>query len=199
MRWRKGTWQCRDRPRRQSWRRQCCLARCAASGHGSGRAGPDRRLVEWVGAGTGNGPEPTGLRDLTERPLTRRRYRQSYGVDSISACAVRFAEVSMEDPPVFLDYDQAALDAAYDQAAYAPNREQLIKRRIRDSARRSRLCGTPSRPPRPSLPLRSRRWQSKSVRLQASRPLRRPPSGTRSSIGHAPTPPPIAAPVGRAL
>jgi hypothetical protein len=34
---------------------------------------------------------------------------------------------------VFLDYDQAELDAAYDQAAYAPNREQLIKRRIRDS------------------------------------------------------------------
>src|SRR5215831_18093944 len=33
-------------------------------------------------------------------------------------------------PRVFLDYDQAALDAAYDQAAYAPNREQLIKRRI---------------------------------------------------------------------
>jgi arylformamidase len=32
-------------------------------------------------------------------------------------------------PPVFLDYDQAALDAAYDQAAYAPNREQLINRR----------------------------------------------------------------------
>ena len=26
-------------------------------------------------------------------------------------------------PPVFLDYDQAALDAAYDQAAYALNRE----------------------------------------------------------------------------
>jgi arylformamidase len=35
-------------------------------------------------------------------------------------------------PRVFLDYDQAALDAAYDQAAYAPNREQLIKRRISD-------------------------------------------------------------------
>ena len=31
-------------------------------------------------------------------------------------------------PPVFLDYDQAALDAAYDQGAYAPNREQLIKK-----------------------------------------------------------------------
>ena len=36
-------------------------------------------------------------------------------------------------PAVFLDYDQAALDAAYDQAAYAPNRAQLIERRIRDS------------------------------------------------------------------
>jgi len=36
--------------------------------------------------------------------------------------------------PVFLDYDQATLDAAYDQAAYAPNREQLIARRIGESA-----------------------------------------------------------------
>ena len=48
-------------------------------------------------------------------------------------------------PPVFLDYDQAALDAAYDQAAYAPNREQLIKRRISDS-QLARLCiGEPER------------------------------------------------------
>ena len=37
--------------------------------------------------------------------------------------------------PVFLEYDQAALDSAYDQAAYAPNREQLIERRVRDSVR----------------------------------------------------------------
>jgi len=37
--------------------------------------------------------------------------------------------------PVFLEYDQDALDAAYDQAAYAPNREQLIERRVRDSVR----------------------------------------------------------------
>src|ERR1043165_1388751 len=29
---------------------------------------------------------------------------------------------------VFLDYDQAALDAAYDQAAYAPNRDQILAR-----------------------------------------------------------------------
>jgi arylformamidase len=50
-------------------------------------------------------------------------------------------------PPVFLDYDQASLDAAYDQAAYAPNREQLIKLRITPSSnsRRIRRHAPPSR------------------------------------------------------
>jgi arylformamidase len=48
-------------------------------------------------------------------------------------------------PPLFLDYDQAALDAAYDQAAYAPNREQLIKRRIRDSELARHRIGEPER------------------------------------------------------
>ena len=50
-----------------------------------------------------------------------------------------------EGPPVFLDYDQAALDAAYDQAAYAPNREQLIKRRISDSELTRLRVGEPER------------------------------------------------------
>ena len=48
-------------------------------------------------------------------------------------------------PPVFLDYDQVALDAAYDQAAYARNREQLIERRISDSAIIRRRIGKPER------------------------------------------------------
>jgi arylformamidase len=48
-------------------------------------------------------------------------------------------------PLIFLNYDQAALDAAYDQAAYAPNREQLIKRRIRDSELARRRIGEPER------------------------------------------------------
>jgi len=47
--------------------------------------------------------------------------------------------------PVFLDYDQAALDAAYDQAAYAPNREQLIARRIGESAMARGHIGEPER------------------------------------------------------
>ena len=48
-------------------------------------------------------------------------------------------------PPVFLDYDQASLDAAYNQAAYAPNREQLIKRRINDSELARLQVGEPER------------------------------------------------------
>ena len=48
-------------------------------------------------------------------------------------------------PPVFLDYDQAELDAAYDQAAYAPNREQLIKRPISDSELARLHIGEPER------------------------------------------------------
>jgi len=50
-----------------------------------------------------------------------------------------------KEPRVFLDYDQAALDAAYDQAAYAPNREQLIKRRIKDSELARLRIGEPER------------------------------------------------------
>lgn len=48
-------------------------------------------------------------------------------------------------PRVFLNYDQAALDAAYDQAAYAPNREQLIQRRLTNSAAARVRVGTPER------------------------------------------------------
>jgi arylformamidase len=48
-------------------------------------------------------------------------------------------------PPVYLDYDQAALDAAYDQAAYPANREQLIKRRLRDSELTRLRIGEPER------------------------------------------------------
>jgi arylformamidase len=48
-------------------------------------------------------------------------------------------------PPVFLGYDQAELDAAYNRAAYAPNREQLIKRRINDSELARLQVGEPER------------------------------------------------------
>ena len=46
---------------------------------------------------------------------------------------------------VFLDYDQAALDAAYDQAAYAPNRDQVLARFAHASELARRRLGPPER------------------------------------------------------
>jgi arylformamidase len=48
-------------------------------------------------------------------------------------------------PPVFLDYDQVELDAAYDQASYAPNREQLLKRWASNSEQTRLRLGPPER------------------------------------------------------
>jgi arylformamidase len=48
-------------------------------------------------------------------------------------------------PLVFLDYDQQELDAAYDQAAYEPNIEQMRKRWISNSARTRARIGAPLR------------------------------------------------------
>jgi arylformamidase len=48
-------------------------------------------------------------------------------------------------PIVWLDMDQQALDDAYDQAVYAPNRDQLGKRRLAASAAALRRIGKPER------------------------------------------------------
>ena len=46
---------------------------------------------------------------------------------------------------VYLDYDQKALDDAYDQAVYAPNRDQVLARRERNSElARQHLYAVPS-------------------------------------------------------
>ena len=37
-------------------------------------------------------------------------------------------ESGTKGPPVWLDMDQAALDAAYDQSFYAPNMSQILGR-----------------------------------------------------------------------
>ena len=51
----------------------------------------------------------------------------------------------MSGPKVFLDYDQKALDDAYDQLVYAPNRDQIIARMIRNSALARERLGKPLR------------------------------------------------------
>ena len=48
-------------------------------------------------------------------------------------------------PIVWLDMDQRALDDAYDQLVYAPNRDQLTKRRIVNSAATRKRIGDPLR------------------------------------------------------
>jgi len=48
-------------------------------------------------------------------------------------------------PKVFLDYDQDALDAAYDQNVYAPNREQIAERNNANSAAVRARIGEPER------------------------------------------------------
>src|SRR5215472_1544000 len=48
-------------------------------------------------------------------------------------------------PIVWLDMDQRALDDAYDQLVYAPNRDQLTQRRIINSAAARKRIGDPLR------------------------------------------------------
>jgi arylformamidase len=48
-------------------------------------------------------------------------------------------------PLVFMDYDQIELDAAYDQTAYAPMRDQITARRFSNSAEVRRRLGNPMR------------------------------------------------------
>ena len=48
-------------------------------------------------------------------------------------------------PLVWLDMDQQALDAAYDQSKYAPNREQVQARRDANSAVACAVLGEPLR------------------------------------------------------
>ena len=48
-------------------------------------------------------------------------------------------------PLVWLDMDQKALDDAYDQAVYAPNRDQVHKRNVFNSERVRQRLGAPKR------------------------------------------------------
>ncbi|HMH50796.1 MAG TPA: alpha/beta hydrolase [Candidatus Acidoferrum sp.] len=51
----------------------------------------------------------------------------------------------VKGPPVWLDLDQAELDAAYDQSAYAPNREQVLARNATNSDGVRARLGPPKR------------------------------------------------------
>jgi len=62
-----------------------------------------------------------------------------------AAGALAAAPVLAEGPKVFRDYDQAALDAAYDQSKYAPNLQQLLRRYASNSELARARLGAPRR------------------------------------------------------
>jgi arylformamidase len=55
------------------------------------------------------------------------------------------ASARAKGPRVFLDYDQAELDAAYDQSVYAPNLQQIVRRYATNSEVTRARLGQPRR------------------------------------------------------
>src|SRR3954471_14403791 len=78
--------------------------------------------------------------------VTRRRLLQAGIANAVLASgSAAFAQVKPKGPAIWLDMDQAELDAAYDQIKYAPNLRQITKRYATNSdAARPRL-GAPRR------------------------------------------------------
>src|SRR6202050_3958677 len=76
--------------------------------------------------------------------LGRRRRRDDVeGVmNTMTATA---AATKVKGPIVWLDMDQRELDDAYDQIVYAPNRDQVGKRRLANSAEALGRIGKPER------------------------------------------------------
>lgn len=62
-----------------------------------------------------------------------------------SSMAQQTTPVAQKGPPVWLDMDQADLDAAYDQSVWAPNRQQVIRRFISSSDDVRKRLGPPRR------------------------------------------------------
>src|SRR5262249_35728082 len=68
------------------------------------------------------------------------------GGAAVAASAGALAQAPRaKGPLVWLDMDQQQLDDAYDQIVYAPNREQVGKRRIANSEKTRAVLGAPER------------------------------------------------------
>ena len=77
---------------------------------------------------------------------TRRPVLAAAGGAAVAASgAARAQQPGTKGPLVWLDMDQQGLDDAYDQMVYAPNREQVAKRRVANSDKARAVIGTPER------------------------------------------------------
>jgi arylformamidase len=66
-------------------------------------------------------------------------------LSAASAAGALARPMRAKGPLVWLDMDQQELDDAYDQLVYAPNRDQVGKRRIANSERARAILGSPRR------------------------------------------------------
>lgn len=76
---------------------------------------------------------------------TRRAALASAAAALAPAPALATAQSAPRGPAVWQGMDQAALDAAYDQSAYAPNIAQVVRRYALESERARRTLGAPRR------------------------------------------------------
>jgi arylformamidase len=83
--------------------------------------------------------------------LSRRHFAGVVAMGPLALAAPALAQQRIGAPPrrkgpkVFLDYDQVELDAAYDQTAYAPNRQQIGQRMAAASELVRERLGPPMR------------------------------------------------------
>jgi arylformamidase len=78
--------------------------------------------------------------------VTRRGLLAGAAVAASSAAFAQSAKPErVKGPLVWLDMDQTELDNAYDQSAYAPNQQQVLKRTALNSARVRQHLGAPKR------------------------------------------------------
>src|SRR5271169_2615026 len=77
--------------------------------------------------------------------ILARRSRSEDVEGMMNTMTATAAATKVKGPIVWLNMDQQELDDAYDQIVYAPNRDQLTKRRLANSALARTRIGEPER------------------------------------------------------
>src|ERR1700681_2757241 len=77
--------------------------------------------------------------------ILRRRRRNKDTEGMMNTMTATATATKVKGPIVWLDMDQQELDDAYDQIVYAPNRDQVGKRRLANSAAALARLGKPLR------------------------------------------------------
>ena len=88
---------------------------------------------------------PSDGNDVTRRSLLATAAAGAAVVTATAATAQQAPQPREKGPLVWLDMDQNELDDAYNQAVYAPNRDQILKRCARNSELVRQRLGAPRR------------------------------------------------------